>query len=95
MSGGAEPERLAAGQVTANTFRVLGVGPLIGRTFTEQEDVPKGPNLVVLGFGLWNRRYSSDAGIIGRVIDIDGRRFEVIGVMPQFVVMVAEQLGCR
>jgi putative ABC transport system permease protein len=82
LSGGAEPERVAAGQVTANTFRTLGVGPLIGRTFTEPEDVPNGPSLVVLGFGLWNRRYSADAGIIGRVIDIDGRPFEVIGVMP-------------
>jgi putative ABC transport system permease protein len=82
LSGDAAPERVAAGQVTANTFRTLGVGPLIGRTFTEQEDVPNGPSLVVLGFGLWNRRYSADAGVIGRVIDIDGRTFEVIGVMP-------------
>jgi putative ABC transport system permease protein len=82
ITGNGEPERVAAGSVTANTFSVLGVGAAIGRTFSASEDLPKGPNVVVLGHGLWSRRYASDAGIVGRSIQIDGRPYQVVGVMP-------------
>ncbi len=82
ITGNGEPERVAAGSVTANTFSVLGVGAAIGRTFSASEDLPKGPNVVVLGHGLWSRRYASDPGIVGRSIQIDGRPYQVVGVMP-------------
>ena len=82
LTGDGEPERVSAATVTANTFSTLGVGPILGRTFTEAEDLPNGPNLVVLGYGLWNRRYSADPSIVGGTIQIDGKAFEVIGVMP-------------
>ena len=87
LTGDGEPERVNAAQVTANLFSTLGVTPMIGRTFTAQEDVPKGPDLVVLGHALWTRRYGGDAGIVGRAIHINGRPSQVIGVMPPGFVL--------
>ena len=87
LTGDAEPERAAAAAVTSNLFSTLGVAPLVGRTFTAAEDVPNGPDLVVLGFGLWNRRYAADGSLMGRTIQINGRPFQVIGVMPPDFVL--------
>ena len=82
LTGSGDPERVAAASVTANTFSVLGVSPAIGRVFSSTEDLPKGPNVVVLGHALWSRRYSADPSIVGRSIQIDGRPYEVVGIMP-------------
>ena len=82
LTGSGDPERVAAASVTANTFSVLGVSPAIGRVFSSTEDLPKGPNVVVLGYALWSRRYSADPSIVGRSIQIDGRPYEVVGIMP-------------
>jgi putative ABC transport system permease protein len=82
LTGSGDPERVAAASVTANTFSVLGVSPAIGRVFSSTEDLPKGPNVVVLGYALWSRRYSADPSIVGRSIQIDGRPSEVVGIMP-------------
>ena len=87
LTGDGEPERVAAANVTANTFATLGTAPVLGRTFTPQEDLPGGPDLVVLGYGLWDRRYAADPSIVGRTIQINARPFEVIGVMPQGFVL--------
>src|SRR5215210_1231778 len=87
LTGDGEPERVPYGQVTSNLFSTLGVSPLRGRVFTAQEDLPNGPNLVVLGHGLWTRRYAADPSLIGKTIQLNGQPFEVIGVMPpDFVV---------
>ncbi|HSC29010.1 MAG TPA: ABC transporter permease [Vicinamibacterales bacterium] len=82
LTGDGEPERVASASVTANTFSTLGTEPMVGRTFTADEDLPNGPDVVVLGFGLWNRRYAADPGIVGRSILVNGRPFQVLGVMP-------------
>jgi putative ABC transport system permease protein len=87
LTGDGEPERVASARVSANLFSTLGVAPMIGRTFTAQEDLPNGPRLVVLGFALWNRRYSADASIVGRSVLINGTSFEVAGVMPPGFVL--------
>ena len=87
LTGDGDPERVAVGAVSANTFPTLGAAPFIGRTFTEQEDVPNGPNLVVLGHSLWNRRFAADPAVIGRTILINGTPYEVIGVMPKDFVL--------
>jgi putative ABC transport system permease protein len=60
---------------------------MLGRVFTPQEDLPNGPNLVVLGFALWNRRYAADPAIVGRAVLVNGRPFEVVGVMPPGFVL--------
>ena len=87
LTGDGEPERVAAGNVSANLFPTLGVAPLLGRTFTAREDLPNGPSLVVLSHSLWSRRYAADPNIAGRTIQINGRAYEVTGVMPPDFVL--------
>ena len=83
LTGDGEPEEVPLGYVTASFFPTLGVRPAIGRTFTAAEDLPKGPNVVVLGDALWRRRFGADRGIVGRTVIINGKAAEVIGVMPR------------
>jgi putative ABC transport system permease protein len=87
LTGDGEPERVAAGNVTASLFSTLGVSPLLGRPFTAAQDVPNGPNVVMLGHALWSRRFGGDPGIVGRTIQINGTAHEVMGVMPQGFVL--------
>jgi putative ABC transport system permease protein len=87
LTGDGDPERVGAAGVTANTFTALGVAPMIGRVFTEAEDVPNGPRVVVLGHALWSRRYASDPTVVGRSIRINGQAHEVTGVMPPGFVL--------
>jgi putative ABC transport system permease protein len=63
------------------------VSPLRGRVFTPAEDVPNGPNLVLLSYGLWQRRYAADPNVIGRSIQINDAPFQVIGIMPADFVL--------
>jgi putative ABC transport system permease protein len=87
LTGDGDPERVAAGSVTANLFSTLGVSPLRGRVFTATEDVQNGPRLVLLSYGLWQRRYAGDPSVVGRSIQIDGAPYEVIGIMPAEFVL--------
>ena len=81
LSTGGESERLRAGVVTGNYFRVLGVEAAVGRTFLPEEDGAPGAHpVVVLGHGLWERRFASDPSIVGRVVAINAHPFTVIGV---------------
>lgn len=77
----AEPERVAGARVTPALFSVLGVAPLIGRTFTPEEARPGGPNVALLSHDLWMRRFGGDRGIVGRRIYLSGEPFTVTGVM--------------
>ena len=70
-------------RVSANYFHVLGIEPLIGREFARQDDVPGGPPLVVLSYGLWQRIFRGNRSIIGRTIDLRGAPYTVVGIMPQ------------
>jgi len=82
ITGNGEPERVAYAQVTANTFQVLGVSPILGRAFTPAEDVPKGPRLAVISHALWQQRYGGDPAAIGRLIQLNGEPYDIVGVMP-------------
>jgi hypothetical protein len=77
------PERVDVVPVTASFFPLLGVDPVYGRHFTEGEDVPGGPNVVMLAYGLWQRRYGGDPAIVGRSIHLDGVDQTVVGVLPK------------
>ncbi len=83
LTGDGEPVRVGVGFVTANTFDVFGVKPLIGRTFTEAEDRPQGPPAVVLGYALWQARYGGDPAVMGRKLLLNDVPAEVVGVMPE------------
>jgi putative ABC transport system permease protein len=87
LTGDGDPERVSAAAVTANLFSTLGVAPLAGRTFTAAEDVPNGPSLVVLSHSLWTRRYAAAPDIVGRTVQLNGRAYEVTGVMPADFVL--------
>ena len=82
LTGTGEPERLAAARVSPALFTMLGVRPQIGRTFVESEDHPGRDAVVVIDDALWKRRFAADRGILGRKIVLDGRPYEVIGVLP-------------
>ncbi|HEX7140375.1 MAG TPA: ABC transporter permease, partial [Vicinamibacterales bacterium] len=84
ISGGTgEPQQVFGEIVSGNFFTVLGARPLIGRGFTPDEDLKPGEKLVcVLGYGEWQKRFGGDPSIVGREINLNGRRFTVVGVMP-------------
>lgn len=82
LTGGGEPEQLYGTKISYNTFEILGVSPVLGRTFTESEDHPEQNRVVILSHGLWRRRFGADPAIIGQNIMINNRPCEVVGVMP-------------
>ena len=84
LTGVGEPERLDGRRVSANLFEVLGVSPLLGRTFVPDDDRP-GAHVVLLRYSLWQRRFGSDPNIIGRAVTLNGQSYTVIGVMPRGV----------
>jgi predicted permease len=79
---GDDPERVRTAQVQANVFPILGVQPIVGRNFTAEEDRPNGPSVVILGYGLWQRRFGGDPSVVGREVRISGQATTVVGVMP-------------
>ena len=79
----AHAERIEAARASASLFGVLGATPLRGRFFRENEDLPGGTPVVIIGERLWKERYASDPGIVGRTVVIDGVAHEVVGVMPE------------
>ncbi len=85
---GGDPEHVDVSGVSANFFPLLGVAPAFGRQFTADEESPKGPAVVILSHGLWQRRYGSDPSIVGRYIDLDGVRHLVVGVLPPFSLLL-------
>ena len=80
---GGEPERVDVSPVTANFLPLLGVQPLYGRHFTAEEEALNGPRVVILSYGLWQRRYGGDPSIVGRSIRLDGVDQTVVGIMPR------------
>jgi predicted permease len=83
LTGDREPDRVAGVMVPAKFFPFLGVKPLLGRTFTEQECMRNGPGAAILSHSLWERRYSSDPRIIGRQVVVNDRAATIVGVMPR------------
>jgi predicted permease len=81
-SGSGQPERLSSISVTAGFFRVLGVEPMLGRGFTEEEDPAGGPCVAVVTHGFWTQRFASDPGAAGRPIRLNGEACTVTGVLP-------------
>ncbi len=82
LSGVGEPERLSGVPVSDNFFDLLGVKPLLGRSFNGEECKWNGPKAVLLGFGLWQRRFNSDPAIVGTSLTLNDRPHLVVGVLP-------------
>lgn len=83
LTGRGEPVRLAGVEATPSLQEVLGFRPLLGRWFTAEEGRAGAAPSVVLSHGLWEERFGGDPGVIGRTAELNGRAFEVVGVMPR------------
>ena len=78
-----EVENVAGQPVTASLFPLLGVNPILGRTFTAQEDLPGGPKVVVLSYEFWRRHYGGAHDVIGTTLRLDNEGYTILGVMPR------------
>ncbi len=83
LSGGDRPEQLKGIHVSHEFFRLFGAPTVLGRTFTAEEDRPRGGNLVVLSNGTWQRRFGADPAIVGKAIALGGESYTVIGVLSR------------
>ena len=82
LTGTGEPERLAAGALTASVFPLLGLHPLQGRGFLTEEEQPGGSRVALLSEALWHRRFGGDPGILGQTIELNGAKTKVVGIAP-------------
>lgn len=82
LSGPAGAERLTGASVSPALFPLLRVAPVLGRTFLDEEQQPGRDRVVLLSFGLWQRRFRGDPRIAGRTVTLDGVPYTVVGVMP-------------
>lgn len=83
LTGIGDPVRLNALLVSAEFFPLLGVPPLLGRVPSQADDRPNAPGVAVVSYQLWQRRFGGDAAIAGRVVHLNDRPIEIIGVMPE------------
>jgi putative ABC transport system permease protein len=82
LTGTGEPEELSVQFATPEFFKILGVDPILGRTFLPEDDKGDQTPVAVLSYGLWQRRFGGQASIVGNTITLSGEQFTVIGVMP-------------
>jgi putative ABC transport system permease protein len=82
LTGAGEPERLNVHMATAGLFPLLGVNAIAGRTYTTDEDRAGGAPVVLLSYGLWQRRFGASREILGKPITLDSQPYTVVGVLP-------------
>lgn len=82
VTGGERPVRLPVGWVSVDFFRVLGVEPVLGRSFTPDEGVAGSANVAMISHGFWQQSFGGDQGIVGRSINVDGNSSVIVGVAP-------------
>ncbi|HVD92787.1 MAG TPA: ABC transporter permease, partial [Vicinamibacterales bacterium] len=83
-TGGTFPEQLRSGRVSADFFKLTGAPLLLGRTFTPEEDSPKGPRVTVIARHLWETRFNADPNIVGKSISLGGEPYTIVGVLGEF-----------
>jgi len=82
VTGAGDPERLHGAQASANLFSLLGVNPVIGRSLDAGDAQPGAPSAIVIGYGLWQRKFSGAASALGQSMTVDGHSYTIAGVMP-------------
>ena len=83
LTGGQEPERVAPAKVSADFFSMLGIEPILGRAIRPEEQGPKGERVLVISYGLWQRRFGGQTDVLGKKGALDDEPYTIIGVMPQ------------
>ena len=84
LGAAGEPEQVRSRNITAGFFSTLGIRPLIGREFREEDEIWKAPAVAMLSYGLWQRQYGGKPSIVGRPLAINGVSSTVVGVLPPF-----------
>jgi predicted permease len=82
LTGGGEPERVPAAAATGDLFAALGIEPIVGRVLTADDGLPGARPVVVIGHDLWRRRFGGDRSAVGRLVTLNDRPTEIVGVMP-------------
>jgi putative ABC transport system permease protein len=82
LTGAGEPEQLTGNRISPALLHLLGLAPVAGRAFTEDEEKPGGPAVAMLGEGLWRRRFGADPGVIGRTLVLNAVPTTVVGIAP-------------
>jgi len=82
LTGRSDPERIRGATVTANYLSTLGIKPVLGRGFTAEHDRPGGSPVALISYGIWQKHFGGNADVIGQSLNLDGRSYNVIGVMP-------------
>jgi hypothetical protein len=83
ITGFGEPEHASALLVTDGVLPVLGITPVLGRSFTQADDSPGSAQTVILTYGYWHRKFGGDRSVVGKTITVDGTLRQIIGVLPQ------------
>jgi putative ABC transport system permease protein len=83
LTGHGEAERLPGLRLSANSFALLGIKPALGRDFLPEEDQPDYNRVVILSYGLWQRRFGGEPDLVGKMLTLDGNSYTVIGIMPR------------
>jgi putative ABC transport system permease protein len=83
VSGEGDAERYGGSFVTASTFELSRIAPILGRTLLPGEDVENGPKVAVIGYGMWQKRFGGDRAAVGKIIRANGQPYTIVGVMPE------------
>ena len=83
LSLGDQPERIAGAAVSTSLFELLGVRPVLGRTFSSEEEQPGNDQVALISHNLWQRHFAADRNPVGRTITLDGKTYTIVGVMPE------------
>ena len=78
-----EPELLRGARVSADFFEAVGAGPVLGRVFTPEEDLPNRAPVAIISYDLWQRQFGGEANVIGKTITLTGQSAMIVGVMPE------------
>jgi predicted permease len=93
LVGPTSPRRLIVARVTATLFDVLRTQPSLGRGFTRDEDLPNGPRVLVLSDWLWRSAFNADPDVVGRVANLEGEPFTIVGVLPPSVSFPSREIA--
>ena len=82
LGSGNPPDPVKVVHISADYFKVFGVSPMAGRSFSEAEDLPRGPAVAVIGYGLWQSRFGGASDVLGRPLLLSGTPYSIVGIMP-------------
>ncbi|HXZ11398.1 MAG TPA: ABC transporter permease [Candidatus Sulfotelmatobacter sp.] len=89
LTGSGEPEQLSGNRISPALTQVLGINPIVGRAFTDDEEKPSATAVAMIGEGLWKRRFGADRSLIGRTITLNGTPTTVVGVAPAALNLIS------